>query len=126
MLRRALILSAALSLAAPPPLTAQAAEQGEDDGPSLMERGAEMFLDGLMQEMEPALDDLRGMAGEVGPAFREFMQEMGPALAGILAEIEDLSNYEAPEMLPNGDIIIRRKTPLDPDPAPTPEDDIEI
>lgn len=114
-----MLLTAALAAPAP----AQEAEENGDE-PSLMERGAEMFLKGLKQEMEPALDDLRGMAGEAGPAFREFMRQMGPALAGILAEIEDLSDYHPPEMLPNGDIIIRRKTPLAPEPAP--EGEIEI
>jgi len=123
MTHLALITATALCLTTP--ALAQSPETGDEgDGPSLMERGAEMFLEGLMQEMEPALDDLRGMAGEVGPAFREFMRQMGPALAEILGEIEDLSNYHPPEMLPNGDIIIRRKTPLAPEPPP--EGEIEI
>lgn len=118
-------LGAALAVPAPVPAR-EAGESGGADGPSLMERGAEMFLDGLMQEMEPALDDMRDMAGKVGPALRDFMRQMGPALVGILGQIEDLSNYHPPEMLPNGDIIIRRKTPLEPAPEPAPEGEIEI
>ena len=34
---------------------------------------------------------------------------MGPALGSILESVEDWSVYEAPEILPNGDIIIKRK-----------------
>lgn len=85
----------------------------EDDGASLMERGARQFLEGLLNEMEPALE---GMGA--------FLDQMGPALADIMAEVKDWSVYETPEILDNGDIIIRRKPdnvpqtdPLN-DPAP--------
>ncbi len=95
----------------------------EQEGPSLMERGAELFLEGLRQEMEPALEDLLGLADQFGPAMQSFLMEMGPALAELAAQIEDWSAYELPEMLPNGDIIIRKKPPQDePDlPLPDPE-----
>lgn len=119
MKRFALGISLTAALAAP-----LRAQEAEEDGPTLMERGAQMFFEGLMQEMEPALDDLRGMAEDIEPAFREFWSEMGPAFAQLLGQIDDLSNYHAPEMLPNGDIIIRRKTPLEPEAAP--ESEIEI
>jgi len=97
----------ALLLAAP-----AAAE--DDDSMSLMEKGAELFFEGLRQEMEPTLDDLLGLAEEFGPAMQSFFQEMGPALAELAAEIEDWSAYEVPEILPNGDIIIRKKPVEDP------------
>lgn len=102
------IVALSLALSAPPVM---AAEEGE--GLSLMERGAQMFLEGIMREMEPALKDLEGLAQEMQPALRQFVDEMGPAFADLLGKIDDLSNYHAPEMLPNGDIIIRRKTPLE-------------
>lgn len=96
-----------------------------DDGPSLMERGAQMLMEGLLREMEPALEDLQGMAEDVGPALRDFAQQMGPALRGLLDEVQDWSVYEPPEMLDNGDIIIRRKPA--PEPVPTdPDTQIEI
>ncbi|MEL6689911.1 MAG: hypothetical protein AAFP28_06285 [Pseudomonadota bacterium] len=88
--------------------TSLAAEE-EGDGPSLMERGMGMFLEGLLQEMEPALEGLEGFAQEFGPAMAELMSQMGPALSELMERVDDLSNYESPEMLPNGDIIIRRK-----------------
>ncbi|WP_187429234.1 hypothetical protein ROLI_029000 [Roseobacter fucihabitans] len=85
------------------PLRAQ-----EEDAPSIMERGAQQFLEGLLLEMEPAFEGMRG-----------FMQEMGPALSELMGQIEDWSVYEAPEILENGDIIIRRK-PQDIPPEETP------
>ena len=123
---RRLIIGIALIVALSVPVAAQEAapDAGDGTGASLMERGAEMFFDGLRQELGPALGELRDKAGEAAPALREFMQQMGPALVGILARIEDLSAYAPPEMLPNGDIIIRRKTPLVPETAPQGETEI--
>lgn len=74
-----------------------------------MERGAQLFFEGLMQEMSPALDELAELFAEAGPALEAFVKEMGPKLRDVLEEVEDWSVYEAPEVLPNGDIIIRRK-----------------
>lgn len=90
------------------PLSVSAQAQ-EDRGLSLMERGAQMFMEGIMNEMSPAIDELEGLADQMAPALRSFAKEMGPKLADILDQVEDWSVYEAPEILPNGDIIIRRK-----------------
>jgi len=109
-----------LSLATP------ALAQEEEDGLSLMERGAQMLMEGLMREMEPALEDLQGMAEEFGPALRDFTAQMGPALRNLLEEVQDWSVYHPPEMLENGDIIIRRKTPEELEQAPEPDEEIEI
>ena len=110
MTRVSFILLAALAAA---PAMAQ-----DSDGKSLMEQGMEQFFEGLRDEMAPALRDLRELADEYGPAMRSFVEEMGPALSDILTDVEDWTRYEAPEVLPNGDIIIRRK----PDPEETPEE----
>lgn len=98
-------------LVATPLLPATAQESSEtdtEDGFNLMEEGARMLLRGLMTEMEPAIDDLRDTFDEMGPAFAEFAQSVGPAFAELLEQVDDIRNYEAPEILPNGDIIIRR------------------
>jgi len=71
------------------------------DGFNLMEEGAKLLLRGLMNEMEPALD-------EMGEAMTQLGEDIGPAVSQMLALIDDIRNYEAPEVLPNGDIIIRR------------------
>lgn len=114
------ILISLLCLSTP----ALAQESQEDDGLSLMERGAQMLMEGLMREMEPALDDLQGLAQEFGPALGEFVAQMGPAMRDLLEQVEDWSVYAPPEILENGDIIIRRKPPQDvPDLMPEPEGD---
>ena len=97
-----LALATCLTLIATPTIS-------EDKGFSLMEEGAQMILRGLMQEMEPAMDDLQSLMEEFGPEMDQFAQELGPVLADLLQKVDDLSNYEQPEILPNGDIIIRRK-----------------
>lgn len=102
-MRQIFILPLALSLLAAP------AHAQEEDPPSLMERGAQLFFEGLMQEMAPALDELSALMEEAGPALQQFMTQMGPKLREVLEEVEDWSVYEAPEVLPNGDIIMRRK-----------------
>ena len=96
-----------------------------DEGLSLMERGARMFLDGMRREMEPALRDLGDMLATMGPAMQEFLRDMGPAMASLLDRIDDLSVYEPPELLPNGDIIIRRKPDAGPLPPPQ-EGEVDI
>jgi len=40
---------------------------------------------------------------------------LGPALRDLEEKIDDLNAYLPPEVLPNGDIIIRRKVPLLPE-----------
>lgn len=74
-----------------------------------MQRGAEMFWKGLRDEMAPSLLELEELMSKIGPSMQGFLTEMGPALAEIAEKVEDWSRYEAPEILPNGDIIIRRK-----------------
>jgi len=86
---------------------ASAAAAQEEDGSSLMERGAQQFLEGLLQEMEPAWRELQ-----------DFMDAMGPAMIDLMDEVKDWSAYEPPEILDNGDIIIRRK-------PEAPEPDVE-
>ena len=117
-MKRLILIGATALFAAP------AAAQDEG-GKSLMEQGAELFFEGLRKEMEPALEDLLGLAEQFGPAMQSFIEEMGPALAEIGGKVKDWSAYEAPEMLPNGDIIIRRKpdAPDQPDEVAPREDD---
>lgn len=60
------------------------------EGMNLLHQGTRLLLEGLMQELGPVLEDLEG-------------------------QIEDLNAYHLPEVLPNGDIIIRRRVPLVPE-----------
>ncbi|MCH2164826.1 MAG: hypothetical protein MK098_09270 [Marinovum sp.] len=83
----------------------------DEDGLSLMERGIRDFFSGLMEEVDPALEDIQDLLSEIEPSLRSFSDEMGPALRGLMDDIQDWSVYHPPEVLPNGDIILRKKTP---------------
>ncbi len=108
---------AVIALLTAGPLAAQQA----DDGPGLMERGMEMFLKGLRDEMSPALEHMRKLSDEYGPALFSFLEEMGPAFGEMLDQVQDWTAYHPPEMLPNGDIILRKKVLPDPEPDAVPE-----
>ena len=115
MKHAALIIALAL---APLPVLAQEATPAEpeaaEEGPSLMERGLALFFEGFQQEMEPALDDMRQALEQLGPTI-------APAMEKLMGMVDDMTNYEMPEMLENGDIIIRRKPDAPPVAPPAPE-----
>ncbi|MCB1339637.1 MAG: hypothetical protein KDK24_00940 [Pseudooceanicola sp.] len=108
---RALLLPLAI-------LIATSATAEEQKGRSLMEEGMKLFFEGLKDEMEPTLRDFGALADEFGPPMQRFLREMGPALAEIIATVEDWTQYQTPEILPNGDILIRRKVDKTPDDQP--------
>jgi hypothetical protein len=121
----------ALCLAAAPAFAQDAVPAppvAEDEGFSLIEEGAKLVFRGLMTEMEPAMDEMQRAMGEIGPALEGFGDEIGPRLRELVAIIDDFRNYDAPVMLPNGDILIRRNAPLLPKPevAPGPNGEIEL
>lgn len=78
-----------------------------DDGPSLMEEGAKLFLKGLMAEVEPGLTEMQKTLDALGPQ----LEALKPEILKLIGMIDDVGNYHSPEKLPNGDILIRRKTP---------------
>ena len=85
-------------------------------GPTPTPRWGDSMLDlfeCLTEEMRPRFEDL---LGDVGPTLEGLLQDMGPALNGLAEMIGDLNAYHPPERLPNGDIILRRKTPVPPEP----------
>ena len=104
----ALTVVLTLTLAAAP-LRAETEAQGADEGFSLIEEGAKIILRSLLDDMEPALDEMQNGLGTA-------VEELGPVLRNLAAMMGDIRNYHAPEMLPNGDIIIRRKPGAPPPP----------
>ncbi|MEZ5730692.1 MAG: hypothetical protein R3D97_00025 [Paracoccaceae bacterium] len=84
------------------------------EGLSLLEQGAKIIMRSMLDEMEPALRELDGAAAVMGPLLKEFLGSIG-----------DLSQYHPPEKLPNGDIILRRKSAEEMVPA-LPDGEIEI
>lgn len=81
------------------PLAAQ--ETPAEPETSLWDWGWSLFGDSVTQELEP-LADMKALMEQFGPAVAPTMEKM-------MALVDDMTNYEMPEMLENGDIIIRRK-----------------
>ncbi|MEJ6394015.1 AAA+ family ATPase [Gymnodinialimonas sp. 2305UL16-5] len=112
----ATITAGALALASP------AAAQDENqlgDGLDRLGEGMGLILEGLMEEMRPMLEEAR-------PYFED---EVLPFLDRMGELMDDLSSYELPERLPNGDIIIRRSEdapPFEPELEPGPGGDVEL
>ena len=106
-MKHVLILLATLAILFP--VSAQDAETGEiDEGFSLMEEGAKLLFRGIISEMEPTIDEFSGLATDLEPTLETLATEMGPALIELFQTLDSVRHYEAPELLPNGDIIIRR------------------
>ena len=125
-----IVLAIALALTAVPvaaQMTDPPVEREETSpGRDLIDEGVKLLFRGLLNEAEPALRDLEDFANRAGPKMRELTDRMGPALADILALIDDIQNYGPPELMPNGDIIIRRSpdAPTYVPPAPGREIDL--
>ena len=108
-MRHAVCLIAALSLGSA--AQAQDEDQTLRDGLDRLGEGSRMILEGLAQEMRPLLNEMRPM----------FEQELLPLLNRLADVMDDLSHYEMPERLPNGDIILRRSPEAPPLPQDPPE-----
>ena len=99
-----------------------------------------LSLPAQAQETAPDLEDLferfqefsestkgllEGWIDEIGPG----LEKLGPKLEALSDQIGDWNQYQAPEVLENGDIIIRRK-PVKPDTTPEiepkPDDAIDL
>lgn len=93
------------------PAWAQTYEPPPADAPAddAFQRGLESFMGNLLNKAQPSLDrlgqDLSGMA-----------QRLGPVLGELGDLMDDVRNYQAPERLENGDILIRRRADAPPPP----------
>lgn len=120
-----LILAAALAAA---PLAGHA-QDSSDEGSNAIEEGAQLFLRGLLEEVQPPLQELAGIGAKNLLTLQALVDEMGPAFAEVFEQIDSISYYQPPEILPNGDIVFRRNAdapawepaeaaPQEADPAP--------
>jgi hypothetical protein len=66
------------------------ADSGEGAGDRQLSEELDKLFRGLMEQMKPALDELL-----------ETLE--------VLENIDSIEHYERPEIMPNGDIIIRRR-----------------
>ena len=106
--------------------TAPEAESEPESGGDLFERGLDRFMQNMLKEAEPHLERLGRDLGDTVNSLR-------PVLGDIGALMDDVKNYQAPERLENGDILIRRRADAPPPPPvgnalrnmlrPAPEDD---
>ena len=62
--------------------------------------------------LQDLLKHLEGLANELSSTADEFR----PALNELGGVMDDIANYERPERLPNGDILIRRRADAPPPP----------
>ncbi|MEM6618040.1 MAG: hypothetical protein AAF631_01915 [Pseudomonadota bacterium] len=99
-------------------LLAMPASAQDDSAP---DRFADLFkkLEELGGEARNLMED---WADEIGPR----LEELGPLFDDLASKIGDMSAYHAPEVLENGDIIIRRKRAEDIPTEKPPADDAII
>jgi hypothetical protein len=93
-----------------PPMPAP--EDRMQEGADLLERGMRSILEGFFTEMQPAIEDM-GRA----------LTEMRPMAEELLKLMDNIGNYDAPVVLENGDILIRRKPKP---PEPLKEGEVEL
>jgi hypothetical protein len=72
------------------------------------------------------LKELETLSEEGSNFLRDWAQNMRPTFEGLADQIPDLDLYQAPEILENGDIIIRRKPKAPAPDGTTAEDHIEL
>ncbi|WP_417277960.1 AAA+ family ATPase [Celeribacter sp.] len=96
---RQTILIPMLFLAAP--VLAEDTPSDPAEGWNLLREGSKLLLEHLFEDMGPALEELEGY-------------------------VDDLNAYEAPVILPNGDILIRRKPEVTPEEPSIPDEGIDL
>ena len=69
----------------------------------------------------PSDDELEQLSDLAESWMKRFTDRMAPMVDQLKDMVDDMNAYQAPEMLPNGDIIIRRKPDA---PVVTPEEEM--
>ena len=115
-----MILALSLTLAAPV-LAQDATPEAEPEQGRPLDSILEMFIDRTeeaMREMVEGIEpDLNQLLQKMEPEMQRLMGQILPELQALSELVGGIDNYEMPEVLPNGDIIIRRKD----DAPPLPE-----
>ncbi len=83
------------------------------------------------QDSTPQIFDLfermlRGFMRDAQPHLRQLERDftaLEPELQRLLQNLRDMTQYHPPEILPNGDILIRRRQDSDTAPEPDPDQD---
>ena len=82
---------------------------GATDGLGMIERGMGRLFQDFWTDVEPGLNRL-------GNDMSGALSRMGPVLKDLSVLVDDLGNYQAPQRLENGDILIARKPGAPPPP----------
>jgi hypothetical protein len=61
------------------------------------------------KDWEDLRKGLEGLSQNTLEFFESWVEDLGPILNSLGDRVGNLQNYEKPEVLPNGDIIFRRK-----------------
>ena len=109
-----LALPIALMPLALPAQDAQPPDSEMDQGMSLLQQGAELFLRGLMTEVQPQMQDMQKGLDDLGAKMGSALDQAQPWISALSSMVDDFGYYDPPERLPNGDIIIRRKSDAPP------------
>ena len=123
-----LALPIALMPLALPAQDAQPPDSEMDQGMSLLQQGAELFLRGLMTEVQPQMQEMQKGLDDLGQKMGSALDQAQPWISALSSMVDDFGYYDPPERLPNGDILIRRKPDAPPvqleDLPPAPQTDL--
>lgn len=79
------------------------------------------------ERLLPSEEELRALGDLAAQMMHRFAEKIEPLADKLRRLVDDIDAYEAPERLPNGDIIIRRKPEsAPPAPLPPPEGGVEL
>ncbi|WP_227493347.1 hypothetical protein [Paracoccus kondratievae] len=93
----------------PPLADNPAPETTPEEAPRTLEEGLENFMRNMLNDAEPLLDQLGRDMGDTLSAVTPVLKDIGKLM-------DDVRNYQAPERLENGDILIRRRADAPPPP----------
>ncbi|MTH78873.1 hypothetical protein [Paracoccus aestuariivivens] len=88
----------------PPP-----SDEPQSNLESDIESGIQGFMEKLLNEVQPHLDQL-------GRDLNDTVNSFSPVLDQLGGLMDDVGNYQAPERLANGDVLIRRRPDAPPPP----------
>lgn len=118
-MKEILPIFAAVVMALPAYAQTYGQTQGQTEDQTLAQ-SADSPLENLFEDFRKQLEEF---SDEVGPMMEGFTKEVSPLLEGLADQLKDLNAYHAPEILPNGDILIRRKSPKEQEPRSAPNSD---
>lgn len=85
--------------------------QGDDtDFGQMLDDQLGSFFDGIIRDIGPKMED-------IGKDLGARLSTLGPVFDDLSSMVDDIKNYQTPERLANGDILIRRKPGAPPPPA---------